>query len=63
MSVEFDNEIKFKNLYDNVSRSEISGLAGWLIKKNIVKDEKNAKSVMVIIVIVCFALSIFFLLK
>jgi len=63
MSVEFDEETKFKNLYNNINKSELSGLTGWLIKKNIVKDEKNAKSVMIIVIIVCFALSIFFILK
>jgi len=63
MSIEFDEEIKFRNTYNQLNEKTSSGLTSWMIKKGIVKGEKDAKLVMIIVIVVCFALSLFFLLK
>ncbi len=62
MSVEFDEEIKFNKSYNKSISTPVSGLTEWMIKKGIVKDEKGAKSAMIIVAILCFALAIFFIL-
>jgi len=61
-SVEFNEEKDFNRSYaQNASRtSASSGLTGWIIKKGIAKDESGANSVMIIVMIICFALAIFF---
>lgn len=63
MPVEFDEEIKFNDSYNKLTSETSSGLTAWLIEKGIAKNEKNAKSVMIIVSILCFALTIYFLLK
>ena len=65
MPVEFDEEKKFNNMYSSSVSGSVSdsGLTSWLIKKNIVKDEKGAKSFMTLVTILCFGLSIFLLFK
>jgi hypothetical protein len=63
MSVEFDEEIKFNNSYNKSISTSTSGLTEWMIKKGIVKTEKSAKSLMIIVTILCFALAIFIALK
>lgn len=63
MSVEFDEEIKFNSAYNRSEQQSSSGLEKWLIEKGIAKTEKGAKSVMVLIIIACIALTIFFVNK
>jgi hypothetical protein len=63
MSVEFDEEIKFNSVYNRATQKTPSGLEKWLIEKSIAKSEKGAKLVMVFIIILCVALTIFFLNK
>ena len=48
MSVEFDEETKFNNMYNKSVSSAPSGLTAWIIKAGIVKDEKGAKNIMII---------------
>ncbi len=36
------------------------GLTGWLIKIKLAKTERQAKLVMIIVAIICFALSFYF---
>lgn len=59
MSVEF-NENRPTN-YNYPPRT--GGLAGWIIKIGLAKDEAGSKNVMIIITIVCFALAIYFIYK
>lgn len=63
MSIEFDEETKFRDTYNKLNEKQNSGLTAWLIKKNIVKSEKDAKIIMVVVTIVCFAASILLFLN
>jgi hypothetical protein len=59
MSVEFDENNKFKNLYaqGNQNHAGGSGIIGWLIKNNVVSNEKGANTLLIIITIICLFLS------
>lgn len=61
MSVEFDEELKFNDSFRKFSPESSSGLANWLIKNGIAKDEVAAKNIMILISIICFSLAIYFL--
>jgi len=65
MSVEFNEEKDFNRSYtQNANRaSASSGLTGWIIKKGIAKDESGANTIMIIVMIICFTLAIFFALR
>lgn len=63
MSVEFDEEAKFNSLYSKSISRPSTGLTGWLINVGISKDEKDARNIMIIVAIICFALSIYFATK
>jgi len=63
MSVEFDEETKFNNTYNESVSKQSSGLTTWLIEKGVVKNEKGAKLLMIFTIILCFTLTIFLLLK
>lgn len=40
-----------------------SGMAGWLVKKRVVKDEKVAQMLLIGVVVVCTGVAIFFFFK
>lgn len=63
MSVEFSEEKNFNSAYSQSVSSTGSGLTNWLIKKNIVKSETGAKGLMVVVILLCFGLTIFLLIK
>ena len=63
MSVEFEEEKQFNSAYNQAISSAPKGITGWLIKTGIVKDEKGAKNLMIIVSIICFTLAIYFLVK
>lgn len=62
MSVEFQDENPnnafYKSRQDSLSSSTPT-LAGWLMRKGIVKSEKGASVLLVTITVICFALAIF----
>jgi hypothetical protein len=60
MAVEFNQEKEFNQLYETSSNSG-SGLANWIIKVGIAKDENGANIAMIIVAIISFALTIYFL--
>jgi hypothetical protein len=63
MPVQFEEEQNFNKSYDKVVSKKSSGLTDWLIKKGIAKDEKGANSIMIIVMILCFGLTIFFITR
>lgn len=64
MVVEFEEEKMFEKGFNRASNSQSSGgLTNWMIKKGIAKDESGAKTIMVIITVLCFALAIFLMFK
>lgn len=58
MSVEFDEHRPITNY-----QPKKGGLANFLIKIGLAKDEMGAQKVMIIIAVICFALSIYFFMK
>lgn len=63
MPVQFEEEQNFNKSYDKVVSKKPSGLTVWLIKKGIAKDEKGANAIMIIVMILCFALTIFIITR
>jgi len=63
MSVEFDEEAKFNNMYNKSLSKPYSGLTKWIIENGLAKDERGAKNIMIIVSIICFSLAIYFALK
>ncbi|MFH0755643.1 MAG: hypothetical protein V1910_03225 [bacterium] len=63
MSIEFNEETKFNNIYNKSVKKPSSSIMTFMIKKGIVKDENSAKNIMIIISILCFALSVYFIIK
>ena len=63
MSIEFNEETKFNDTYNKSVSKSSSGITEWLIKKGIAKNENGAKNIMIIISILCFALSILLIIK
>jgi hypothetical protein len=59
MSIEFEENKPLNYNYP----TKKSGLTNLIIKMGLAKDEAGTKKVMIIITIVCFALSIYFFLK
>jgi hypothetical protein len=59
MSVEFNENRPSNYNYE----PKKGGLTPMLIKFGLAKDEKGAQTVMIIITIICFALSIYFFMK
>jgi hypothetical protein len=59
---EFEEKNSFSGQNFNAYRNPRTGLANWLIKKGISKNEKQAYTVMTVIIIVSFVLS-FIILK
>lgn len=59
MSVEFNEHKPIDSMY----QPNRGGFAGWLIKKKLAKDEKGAQVIMIILTILCFALSFYFFAK
>ncbi|MFA5934697.1 MAG: hypothetical protein WC827_02330 [Candidatus Paceibacterota bacterium] len=62
MGLEFNEEKEFNKSFET-GPEPTSIFTKWIIKAKLAKDEKQAKLVMSIITIVCFALAIFFALK
>jgi hypothetical protein len=58
MSVEFEEDNFSRRRYGSVERS--GGMASWLIKHNVVKDESGANKVLIFVIIVCFAIAAYF---
>ena len=56
MPVEFEENNSFKNLYTQGNQSH-SGIIGWLIKKNVVSNEKGANILLIVITVICILLS------
>ena len=63
MTVEFEEESKFNSTYQSSTPDTVSGLTGWLIKVGMAKDENRAKNIMITVIIICFALAIYFAVK
>jgi len=61
MSVEFEENKSF-NSY-NYQPQKTGGIGPTLIKWGLAKDEAGAQKVMIIIAIICFALSLYFFFK
>jgi len=61
MGVEF-NEPNFNDIREK-SKESSSSLTGWFIKKGWAKDEKGANKIMLIVMIVCFALTLYVIFK
>ena len=60
MEVEF-NENKQTDYYNRPTKN--SGITNMLIKIGLAKDEKNANTVMIVVIIICLAFSVYFLMK
>ena len=64
MTVQFEEENNFNRLYaEREQRSKSSGLTHWLIKKGFAKNESDANTLMIIIMIISFSLAIFFAIQ
>ena len=61
MPVEFNNNDEFNNTFSKPAGS--SGIAGWLIKNGMAKDEKTAQKYMVSVAIICLVLAAYLILK
>lgn len=59
MSVEFNEQ----NDLPTIGNQNTKGITGWLINKGIVKDVKGAQYLLVTIMIICFGLTGFLLMK
>jgi hypothetical protein len=60
MGVEFNEH---QPLGYNYQPKKGGGISGLVIKMGLAKDEAGAKKVMVAVIIICFALSIYFFVK
>ena len=58
MSVEFEEDDFSQKRYNSVQRT--GGMANWLIKHNLAKDEASANKILIIVTILCFVLSAYF---
>ena len=65
MSVEFNEEKNFNQSYasSSASRGSAAGLTAWIIKKGWAKDTSGANALMIIVMVICFALAIFFAVR
>jgi hypothetical protein len=60
MSVEFEENNNFKNLYAQGNSSHSgSGMVNWLINKNIASSEKGANQILIIIAVICLLLAVY----
>lgn len=63
-NIEFDADQQFrKQIYANQLQRSSGGMAGWLVKKGIIKDESQAGTVLVGIAILNFAIMAFLIYK
>ena len=62
MGIEFDEENKFNQAFQNESK-KIGAMAKWIIDKKIAKDEKGANTILIVFAVICLALSVYFFLK
>lgn len=64
-NIEFDADQQFKRqVYSGQQqRSSSGGMAGWLVKKGIIKDESQASGILILVVIINFALMAFLVYK
>ncbi|MFA6430749.1 MAG: hypothetical protein WC229_03750 [Candidatus Paceibacterota bacterium] len=64
MSVQFEEENRFNESFKKRDSSGSSGgITKWLIKNRIVKDEKGANKIMVIVTIICLIIAVYFQIK
>lgn len=63
MSVQFEEEKNFNEVFYKESSKGGSKMTEWMIKKGIVKTEKEAKIFSIVIAVICFALAIFIIIK
>ncbi len=63
-NIEFDADQQFKRqVYANQQRPSSGGMAGWLVKKGIIRDESQASGILVLVVVINFALMAFLFYK
>ncbi len=64
-NIEFDTDQQFrKQAYaGQLQRNSGRGMAGWLVKKGIIKDETQASGILIFVVIINFALMAFLVYK
>lgn len=63
MPVEFENDYKpsagqYAGMPQFANQGEVKGMAGWLIKKGIIKNESQAGAVLILIFLLNLGLSI-----
>jgi hypothetical protein len=63
MSVQFDEEKSFNESFHKSVSGNNSKMAEWLIKKGLAKDENGAKTIMIVLALICFALTIFVIIR
>ena len=64
MAVQFEEENNFNQVYNaQVRSSNASALTHWIIKQGLAKDESGANIVMIITMIICFSVAIYFAIK
>lgn len=63
MSVQFDEERNFNETFHKSISGNNSKMVEWLIKKGLAKDEKGAKAILIIVALICFALTVFVIVK
>jgi hypothetical protein len=61
MSVQFDEENSFNKSF-NTNEGQAGGMASWLIKIGLVKDESGAKKILIAVIVVCFAVAIYLII-
>ncbi len=59
MSIEFDTDQQARQFTSRQfpGQSRESGIAGWLIRRGIVKDDAGAKPILIAIVVINFAIA------
>ena len=57
MAVEFNEPNRFSQT------PPTGGMTGWLIKNGLAKNETSAQMIMIVLIVLCFGLSIYFFTK
>lgn len=62
MSVQFEEENNFNKAFSKEAKTS-GGISSWLIQKGVVKDDAGAQKFLLIVAVVCFLLTLYFIFK
>lgn len=64
-NIEFDADQQFRRqaYASQLQRNSGRGMAGWLVKKGIIKDESQASGIFVIVIVINCAIAAFLIYK